>query len=199
MTTPQLQTRRAELRLESRGNARRLVGYAALYGVVADIGPFRERIASGAFAKSLSNLGGEGGDILALLDHDPSRVLGRTRSKTLALEDDKKGLAFEIAVPETSAGRDALALAERGDLGGASIGFFVEEEARDGDVRVVKRAKLLEISVVSAWPAYAETSVEARRRVFLDPGRLAGGSAIAGAASPRLDALRRYLETVGRY
>ncbi len=198
MTTPELQIRRAEIRLENRGSARRLVGYAARYGVVADLGPFRERIAAGAFSESLAETTGEGGDILALLDHDPSRVLGRTRSKTLALDDDEKGLAFEIAVPDTSAGRDALALAERGDLGGASIGFFVEQEARDGDVRVVKRAKLLEISVVSAWPAYAETSVEARRRVFLDPGRLAGGAATASAASPRLDALRRYLETVGR-
>ncbi|MFZ5617555.1 MAG: HK97 family phage prohead protease, partial [Pseudomonadota bacterium] len=118
MTTPKLELRRAELRLESRGNARRLVGYAARYGVVADIGNFRERIAAGAFAKSVE----EGEDILALLDHDPSRVLGRTRSKTLTLDDDDKGLAFEIAVPDTSAGRDALTLAERGDLGGASIG-----------------------------------------------------------------------------
>lgn len=194
----ELQMRRAELRLESRGSARKLIGYAARYGVVADIGPFRERISANAFAGSI----GEGADILALLDHDPSHVLGRTRSKTLRLDDDDKGLAFEIAVPDTTAGRDALALAERGDLGGASIGFFVEEEERAhdekwGDVRIVKRAQLIEISVVSAWPAYAETSVEARRGAFLDPGRHAGGSATAGAVSPRLDALRRYLQTIG--
>ena len=99
--TPEMQIRRAEIRLESRGNARRLVGYAARYGVIADIGPFRERIMSGAFAGSIE----EGGDVLALLDHDPSRVLGRTRSKTLTLEDDEKGLAFDIAVPDTTAGR----------------------------------------------------------------------------------------------
>lgn len=190
MTTPRLELRRAELRLESRGGARRLVGYAARYGVVADIGAFRERIAAGAFAKSV----GEGGDILALLDHDPSCVLGRTRSKTLRLEDDDKGLAFEIAVPDTSAGRDALTLAERGDLGGASIGFFVEEEARDGEIRVVKRAQLLEISVVSAWPAYAETSVEARRGFSTDRPR---GNLRPASPTPRLDALRRYLETLG--
>lgn len=191
MTTPNFETRRAELRLESRGGARRLIGYAARYGVVADIGSFRERISSGAFATSI----GEGGDILALLDHDPSRVLGRTRSKTLRLEDDDKGLAFEIAVPDTSAGRDALALAERGDLGGASIGFFVEDEERDGDVRVVKRARLLEISVVSAWPAYAETSVEARVG-HLGTTNRPRGSPMPASPSPRLDALRRYLETI---
>ncbi len=169
----------AEIRAETRGGTRRLVGYAARYGVVADIGPFRERIAPRAFAESLE----EGGDILALLDHDPSRVLGRTRSKTLTLADEERGLYFEIAAPDTTAGRDALALAERGDLGGASIGFIVEEEARDGDVRIVTRARLLEISVVSAWPAYAETTVEARRR-----GR--------SLPTPRLASLRRFLDTV---
>lgn len=199
MTPPKFEMRRAELRLESRGGARRLVGYAARYGVVADIGPFRERIAAGAFSASIAGTGGEGGDILALLDHDPSRVLGRTRSKTLALEDDEKGLAFEILAPDTGAGRDAITLAERGDLGGASIGFFIEEEARandeTGEIRVVKRAQLLEISVVSAWPAYADTSVEARWR----PAAAAacGPLRCSPAPTPRLDALRRFLETVG--
>lgn len=179
----------AEVRAETRAGARRLVGYAARYGAVADIGSFRERIAPAAFSESV----GKGEDILALLDHDPARVLGRTRSKTLLLSDADDGLYFEIAVPDTTAGRDALALAERGDLGGASIGFVVDEEERAhdekwGDVRVVKRARLFEISVVSAWPAYAETSVEARRRAI---------SAVpAPSCTPRRDRLGRYLQTV---
>jgi len=168
------------VRAETRGSARRLVGYAARYGAVADLGDFRERIAPGAFAGSI----GDGGDILALFDHDPKSVLGRTRTKTLQLTDDSAGLAFDILAPDTSAGRDALALAERGDLGGASIGFFVEKETRDGDVRVVEEAQLLEISVVSSWPAYEGTSVEARRRGVFVPLR------------PRLGRLRRYLDTV---
>lgn len=176
------------IRAETRGQARRLVGYAARYGVVADIGPFRERIAKGAFAGSIVD-----SDVLALLDHDPTRVLGRTRSKTLALHDDETGLGFDIAAPDTSAGRDALALAERGDLGGASIGFLVEKESRDGEVRVVEKAQLLEISVVSAWPAYAETSVEARRGFsFPSNSRFSSNRPI----TPRLDALKRFLETV---
>jgi HK97 family phage prohead protease len=103
----------------------------------------------------------------------------------LTLADEKDGLYFDIAVPDTTAGRDAIALAERGDLGGASIGFIVEEEAREKDVRIIKRARLLEISVVSAWPAYAETSVEARRRAI---------SAVP--KTPRRDRLGRFLQTV---
>ncbi len=177
------------VRAETRGQARRLVGYAARYGVVADIGPFRERITSRAFADSIGE--GEGTDILALFDHSPEKVLGRTRSKTLKLISDDQGLAFDIAVPDTGAGRDALALAQRGDLGGASIGFIVEKESRDGEVRVVEKAQLLEISVVSAWPAYAETSVEARRGFAPPHGRRLTWS----PATPRLDALKRFLET----
>ena len=177
----------AGIRAETRGPGRRLVGYAARYGVVADIGPFRERIAPNAFAESI----GEGEDVLAFLDHDPTRVLGRTRSKTLKLSDDETGLAFDIAVPETSAGRDALALAERGDLGGASIGFVVQQESKDGEVRVVEKAQLFEISVVSAWPAHAETSVEARRGFAPPHGRFLHNT----PATPRLNALRRFLET----
>lgn len=171
----------AEIRAETRGGARKLVGYAARYGVVADLGTFRERILPRAFAESIEKRG----DILALLDHDPARVLGRTRSGTLTLQDGDDGLAFELSVPDTSAGRDALTLAERGDLGGASIGFIVEEESRDNTVRVVKRAQLFEISIVSAWPAYAETVVEARGAVMKPL-----------AHAPRLGHLRRFLETV---
>jgi hypothetical protein len=181
----------AEISTETRGQSRRLIGYAARYGAVADIGGrFREKIAPGAFAGSLRTGSGESEDIVALLDHDPSRILGRTRSKTLTLADEEDGLYFDIAVPETTAGRDALALAERGDLGGASIGFIVEEEAREKDVRIVKRARLLEISIVSSWPAYGGTTVEARER------RLAQGRLQGHPSRPRLDALRNYLETL---
>lgn len=183
--TATIEKRRGELRADASGRPRRLIGFAARYGAVADIGAFRERISPGAFAGSIE----EGGsDILALLDHDPGKVLGRTRSNTLRLDNRSDGLAFEINVPDTTAGRDALVLAIRGDIGGASIGFIVEDEARErdsaGDVRVIRRARLLEISIVSSWPAYAGTEVEARGRVA-SPER-----------TPRLDALQRYLATV---
>ena len=42
-------------------------------------------------------------DVLALVDHDPSRVLARTRSGNLRLAEDKRGLAFDLDVPDTSA------------------------------------------------------------------------------------------------
>lgn len=143
-----------------RSSGRRLEGYAAIFANEANLGAFRERISVGAFRNALS------GDILALLDHDPGKVLGRTRTGTLELREDDKGLAFALDVPDTAAGRDVLALAARGDLGGMSFGFLVPEggEEWDGDTRTLRSIDLREISVVSAWPAYEGTEIALRNK-----------------------------------
>ena len=143
---------------EVRASGRRLEGYAAVFGSEARIGRVRETIAPGAFS------GGLCGDVLALLDHDAGKVLGRTRSGTLRLSEDSKGLAFSLDLPETQAGADVLALATRGDLGGMSFGFTIADggEAWAGEQRTLKRVNLHEISVVSAWPAYPDTSIALR-------------------------------------
>lgn len=143
-----------------RHSGRRLEGYAATFGVEARIGSFTESIAPGAFAASLS------GDIVALLDHAPGALLGRTRSKTLRLSEDSKGLSFSLDLPDTQAGRDVLALAERGDLGGMSFGFNVPRggDQWQGERRTLRRVQLHEISVVSAWPAYPDTELALRTR-----------------------------------
>lgn len=161
-----------ELRAASGG--RRLEGYAALFDVPAMIGDpgaggFREIIRPGAFRASLA----PGSDVLALADHNPAQVLGRTASGTLRLSEDAKGLAFDLDVPDTQAGRDMLALAQRGDIGGASFAFSVPKggEAWQGAMRELRTVNLHEISVVSAHPAYSGTSVQARARCNADPAR----------------------------
>jgi HK97 family phage prohead protease len=143
---------------ELRAAGRRIEGYAATFGHEANLGSFRERIEPGAFRGSLS------GDVLALLDHDASKVLGRTRSGTLRLSEDSRGLAFSLDVPDTQPGRDVLALAERGDLGGMSFGFLVPDGGEDwqGHTRTLRSINLKEISVVSAWPAYEGTEIALR-------------------------------------
>lgn len=145
---------------EVRASGRRVEGYAATFGVEARIGSFVETIAPGAFRAALA------GDVLALLDHDAGKVLGRTRSGTLRLTEDARGLAFALDLPDTQAGRDVLALAERGDLGGMSFGFTVPAggEAWDGDRRTLRAVDLKEVSIVSAWPAYPDTSLALRAR-----------------------------------
>jgi HK97 family phage prohead protease len=147
--------------LEVRAKGRRLEGYAALFGVEAKLPSFTEVLSEGAFANSLR------GDILALVDHDPARILARTKSKTLRLAEDSKGLQFDLSVPDTSVGRDILALADRGDLGGMSFAFTVAMggERWDGNKRTLTAVNLREISVVSSWPAYEGTVVNARAKI----------------------------------
>jgi HK97 family phage prohead protease len=164
---------------EVRPDGRRLVGYAATFGTEARISGFTETIRPGAFRSSLLS----GADVLALVDHDPTKVLARTKTGTLTLSEDAKGLAFAVDLPDTQAGRDVLALAKRGDLGGMSFGFrVVDEHWPVRDRRELRAVDLHEISVVSAWPAYGGTSVDLRSK----PTGL------------RLMTARRYLELIGR-
>jgi uncharacterized protein len=156
------QERRAAL-VEIRSKGRRLEGYAARFNTPARIGDrFTETIAPGAFAASLR----ANSDVLAFVDHDPARVLARTKSGTLRLSEDAQGLAFDLDVPDTAAGRDVLALAERGDVGGMSFGFTVPNggDAWSNDRRELRTVNLIEISVVLAWPAYPSTEVHARAK-----------------------------------
>lgn len=148
---------------EWRVAGRKLEGYAATFGSVARVGNFTETIAPGAFGGSLRS----GEDIVALVDHDQTRLLARTRSGSLRLSEDDKGLAFSMDVPDTQAGRDVLALAERNDLGGMSFGFTVLQggERWEGNQRELRSVELKEISVVSVWPAYDGTSIAARGRI----------------------------------
>lgn len=151
---------------EIRANGRRLEGYAAIFDNETRIGDaFFETIAKGAFTASLGN----NKDILALVDHDTSRVLARTKSGTLRLSEDSRGLAFDLDVPDTQAGRDVLALAARGDLGGMSFGFNAVDAPINGEHRELRAVDLMEISVVLAWPAYEGTVVNARSLQMATP------------------------------
>lgn len=148
----------AELRADIAG--RKLEGLAAVFNVDARIAnQFDERVLPGAFAKSLAS----GRDVLALADHDPTRLLARTKSGTLRLSETPQGLAFSLDVPDTQDGRDLLALAQRNDLGGASFAFTVQSEAWPAhDKRELRAVELYEVSIVRAWPAYPSTFVQAR-------------------------------------
>ena len=158
-------TRRAPLAVRA-GAGRKLAGYAAVFNSPAQIGTFQETIAPGAFAASLAD---PAIDVLALVDHDPSALLGRTSSGTLRLAEDTRGLAFEVDLPDTTLAADLLALAARSDLGGMSFGFNVVRDAwPTPDRRILQAVDLVEISVVRAFPAYADTTVAARSR---DAGR----------------------------
>lgn len=163
--------RRASASVTAAG--RKLTGYIARFDTEARIGSFTETIKPGAFRASMDS----GRDILALADHDPQAVLGRTRSGTLRLAEDAHGLRFELQMPDTQAGRDLVALAERGDLGGCSFGFTVPKggDAWSGEHRELRSVELHEVSIVQSWPAYAGTEIALRKRpivlMTLEPRR----------------------------
>lgn len=147
---------------EARAEGKKLVGYAAVFDQETRIADFNEVVRRGAFSASLA----AADDKLALVDHDSGKVLARTKSGTLRLEEDERGLRFEIDMPETTLGRDLLAMAARGDLGGASFAFTVPAggDVWSGDRRELRSVSLHEVSIVQSFPAYSGTSVQARSR-----------------------------------
>lgn len=148
-----------EVRAEADGK-RTLVGYASVFNSPADIGGYWvETIAPGAFSNALAS------DVRALVDHDSGRVIGRTKSGTLRLAEDSKGLLVEIDVPATSDGNDLWVLVERGDISGMSFGFSVTKQTWDETVeparRTIEEVDLYEVSAV-AWPAFDDTTIGKR-------------------------------------
>lgn len=139
-----------------------IIGYAAVFSQPSEDLGFREIIKPGAFTRTLK----EGPDVRALFDHDSAFVIGRQSAKTLTLREDDKGLLVEIDVADTQAGRDLLTSVRRGDITGMSFGFRVRDHEwvtnSDGtETRILKDIELHEVSVV-AWPAYTQTTAEAR-------------------------------------
>ena len=111
-------------------------------------------------------------DIRALINHNDGLVLGRTKSNTLTLRVDDKGLYGEIKVNPND--QDAVNLYERvkrGDVDQCSFGFQItEEEWEDTDEgyrSTITGVKLFEVSVVT-FPAYEDTSVFARSKDILN-------------------------------
>lgn len=165
----QIERRAAELEVRAKG--RTLEGYAAVFGVRASVADFDEVIEPGAFAATLRDQ--PNADVLALVDHNPSQLLGRTRNRSLELSEDTRGLHFRVALPKTTLADDILALAEAGTLGGASFGFRALRDAWTGTLRTLKAVDLREISIVRAWPAYPQTTVSARALGHASAGPLA--------------------------
>lgn len=154
-----------EARAEVAG--RTLAGHAAVFGAVADLPSHWEALARTAFDDALA----ADTDVKALVNHDTSLVLGSTRAKTLRLEVDDDGLAFEVDLPDTSYARDLKELIARNDVSEMSFGFIpgAEEWSRAPDGRQLRThtsvARLLDVSPV-AFPAYEGTEVYLRAATF---------------------------------
>lgn len=160
---------KVELRQADDGSAT-LVGLAAVFDTLSEnLGGFREQIKPGAFDDA------DMSDVRGLFNHDPNFVLGRTVSDTLELEVTKKGLRFEITLPDTQTIRDlVLEPIKRGDVDQSSFGFIVapggssfDEDEEGRLIRTITEfQRIFDVSPVT-FPAFEDTTVgEASLRSF---------------------------------
>ncbi len=149
-----------EIRAMENGDGMTFGGYAWRYGQPSLPLPFTERIAPGAFTRSLKSRV----DIRAYVNHNDEMLLGSTRAKTLRIDDRAEGGYVEIDLPNTTAGNDVRVLTQRGDISGMSFGFATVRDkwSDDGAERTLMEAKLFEVSVVTGIPAYPQTTASVR-------------------------------------
>ena len=135
----------------------RFSGYAAVFDSPSEPLPFIETIAPGAFTRSLQS----GREIRMFLNHNTDQVLASTKSGTLTVTEDSRGLLVDAQLPDTSYGRDLSVLIQRGDVHSMSFGFSVpsggESRSPDGQSRRLTQLILHETSVVTGFAAYEAT------------------------------------------
>ena len=143
-------------------------GYFAVFNSEYEFWPgATEIILPGAFDESVS------GDVRALVNHNADLVLGRTKSGTLELKQDSRGLWGRICInQEDRSAMDLYARVKRGDVSQCSFGFVIESERLvdlgGGKCRweVEKINPLYEVSPCT-FPAYEETGVSARKADYV--------------------------------
>ncbi|MHC5215404.1 HK97 family phage prohead protease [Enterococcus sp. LJL128] len=139
-------------------------GYASVFNSRTNIeGWYEEEIAPGAFIESLS----KNKDVRCLFNHDWNYVLGRTSANTLKLEEDSKGLRFEVTLPNTTVANDLKESMSRGDINQCSFGFWItgQEEDFSGEIPLIRitNVDLWEVSIVPL-PAYEDTEANLRSK-----------------------------------
>jgi hypothetical protein len=157
--------RMSPVELRSEGDNTTLVGYAAVFNedTVIDSweGHFVERIAPGAFRKTLRERGNQ---VKVLFNHGMDPQIGdKPLGKPRTMKEDEKGLYVEVPLDDTSYNRDILASLRSGALDGMSFRMTVvaekwddPDEAQVLPVRTIREIKLYEFGPVT-FPAYAAT------------------------------------------
>lgn len=157
---------------------RSVVGHAAVFDRLSEeLGipgmSFRERIRRGAFRRALD----EGQDTVLLIEHDSRWPLARTRSGTLELSEDPRGLrSFARIDTRQTYAADLVVAMERRDVDQMSFGFvagtdeWLERRNDDGTVEIIRDVveveRLFDVSVVT-FPAYPQTDVALRAGVVV--------------------------------
>lgn len=161
-TLRQVRSKLTEFKTREDGEELRIEGYFAVFNSNYEIAQgMSESIAPGAFSSSIS------GDIRALINHDTTLVLGRTKANTLQLKEDSHGLYGSVLInPNDQDAMNLYGRVQRGDVDQCSIGFNIRSEdtdiREDGSVHwTITDVDLLEVSCCT-FPAYEETNISAR-------------------------------------
>lgn len=148
-----------ELRANSDGST--LTGYAAVFDSPSEPLPWTEFVKRGAFTKTLK----DGADVRLLIDHE-GIPLARTKSGTLSLIEDERGLFVEAELdPSNPDAARVISAMRRGDMNQMSFAFRTIKDAwaKDRSTRDLKEVQLYDVSIVT-FPAYEETVAELRSR-----------------------------------
>jgi len=139
----------------------RVAGYAAVFDEETNIGGmFTEVIMRGAFTNAIGR-----DDVVFLINHE-GLPLARTRSGTLTLVEDERGLYMEAMLDKTDPDvRSIVPKMKRGDLDKMSFAFRPVRQKWDDSAKMPKRmiqeAQLFDVSIVTT-PAYDGTEIALR-------------------------------------
>lgn len=145
----------------SGGNS--LVGYAAIWDSPSEPLPYTEFVRRGAFSKTIN----DGADVRLLIDH-AGVPLARTRSGTLNIEEDDRGLLVEADLdPNNPDAARVISAMRRGDMSQMSFAFRSIKDSwnEDRSVRELREVQLFDVSVVT-FPAYEQTVAEVRSNAY---------------------------------
>ena len=137
----------------------KLVGYAAVFDSPSEPLPFTEFVRRGAFTKTLN----DGADVRLLIDHE-GVPLARTKSGTLVLTEDDRGLLVESDLdPMNPDAARLISALRRGDISQMSFAFRTVKDnwSDDRRTRELREVQLFDVSVVT-FPAYESTVAELR-------------------------------------
>jgi len=115
-------------------------GYGSVFG---NVDSDKDIIEKGAYRRTIKN---NGSRVKYLYQHDITKPIGKMKE----LYEDEKGLVFVAEVPKTTFGNEVLELMKYGVIDENSVGIMpVKKDFGEDGIRVIKEAKLYEISAVT--------------------------------------------------
>ena len=155
-----------DFELRSRADGRpTFTGYASLFDTPSVGLEYTEKIAPGAFTRSLRSKRTN----TFVLDHNDGQLIADSRSGGLKLSVDSRGLHVEAQLPDVTAARDLIGYHDAGMVRGMSFRFRPEKDVKDGTT--ITRASVVlghVTAVVSQEPVYPATGATVQIRALAE-------------------------------